>query len=133
MREILLNSGRLIIKPRSDRFRYTLRAFALTLLLAAPWPLLLTTAGWQLANSLEATAFSKALAHVTAQFMVIAFTSDWRFAPDRSREIVKALLDGDKEVSYAEITANQGHDAFLLPIPRYLEVFSAYMQRVRGT
>ena len=63
MREILSTTGRLIIKPRSDRFRYTLQAFGLTLLLAAPWPLLLTTAGWQLANSLEATAFSKALAH----------------------------------------------------------------------
>ena len=73
---------------------------------------------------------SKALAHVTAQFMVIAFTSDWRFAPDRSREIVKALLDGDKEVSYAEITANQGHDAFLMPIPNYLDAFSAYTGRI---
>jgi potassium efflux system protein len=62
IREALLNTGKLIIKPRSDRFRYTLQAVGLTLLLAAPWPLLLATAGWQLATSLEATAFSKALA-----------------------------------------------------------------------
>ncbi len=69
---------------------------------------------------------SRALANVQARFMVIAFTSDWRFAPDRSREIVKALLDGDKEVSYAEVVAHQGHDAFLMPIPNYINVFSAY-------
>jgi len=62
IREALLNTGKRIIKPRSDRFGYTLQAFGLTLLLAAPWPLLLATAGWQLASSLEATAFSKALA-----------------------------------------------------------------------
>jgi len=62
IRAALLNTGKRIIKPRSDRFRYTLQAVGLTLLLAAPWPLLLATAGWQLATSLEATAFSKALA-----------------------------------------------------------------------
>jgi len=73
---------------------------------------------------------SRALAHVQAKFMVISFTSDWRFSPARSREIVRALLDGDKEVSYAEIKATQGHDAFLMPIPHYLDVFSAYAGRI---
>lgn len=73
-------------------------------------------------------AFSKA----QASFMVMSFTSDWRFSPRRSREIVDALIAADKQVSYAEIDADQGHDAFLLPIPRYIEVFSAYMDRVRG-
>ena len=73
---------------------------------------------------------SAALADVEAQFFVASFTSDWRFSPERSREIVKALLDGDKAVSYAEIEANHGHDAFLIPIPHYMDVFHSYMQRV---
>lgn len=71
-----------------------------------------------------------ALQKVKAKFLVVSFTSDWRFSPARSREIVKALLDGDKTVSYAEIEAHQGHDAFLIPIPHYFEVFRSYMQRV---
>ncbi len=73
---------------------------------------------------------SRALAEVQAKFMVVSFTSDWRFSPGRSREIVKALLDGDKTVSYIEVEANHGHDAFLIPIPHYFEVFRTYMQRV---
>lgn len=73
---------------------------------------------------------STALKDAQAKFLVISFTSDWRFSPPRSREIVKALLDGDKTVSYAEIEANQGHDAFLMPIPHYFDVFRAYMDRV---
>ena len=75
---------------------------------------------------------SRALADVTAGFLVLSFTSDWRFPPARSREIVRALLDTDKRVSYAEIEANHGHDAFLMPIPEYLRLFSAYMHRVAG-
>jgi homoserine O-acetyltransferase len=75
---------------------------------------------------------SAALAKVLAKFLVISFTSDWRFAPARSREIVKALLDNKKPVSYAQITADQGHDAFLMPIPHYMRVFKTYMQRVAG-
>ena len=51
----------------------------------------------------------------------------------RSREIVNALIAADRPVSYAEIEANEGHDAFLMPIPRYLDVFRAYMQRVAET
>lgn len=73
---------------------------------------------------------SAALANVTAKFLLVSFTSDWRFSPERSREIVKALLDGDKTVSYTEVEAHQGHDAFLIPIPHYFDVFRSYMQRV---
>ena len=73
-----------------------------------------------------AAAFRRA----QARFLVVAFTSDWRFSPARSREIVKALVDAGRDVSYIEIEAEHGHDAFLMPIPRYLEVFSAYLQRV---
>ena len=65
-----------------------------------------------------------------AKFLVISFTSDWRFSPARSREIVRALLDGDKSVTYAEIDSPHGHDAFLLPIPAYLDVLRAYLNRV---
>jgi homoserine O-acetyltransferase len=62
----------------------------------------------------------------------VSFTTDWRFAPDRSEEIVNALMQADKEVSYACIESENGHDAFLLPIPRYLDVFKAYMSRVEA-
>jgi len=72
------------------------------------------------------------LAKAKAKFMVISFTTDWRFSPERSQEIVDALVDADKQVSYAEIEAAQGHDAFLIPIPRYLNVFHAYMARVEA-
>lgn len=78
-------------------------------------------------NNLSA-AFKNSL----ARFLIISFTSDWRFSPARSREFVKALLDSDKDVSYAEIEANHGHDAFLMPIPKYLEVFHAYMDKLTG-
>lgn len=73
----------------------------------------------------------EAFRQTQCKFMVVAFTSDWRFAPERSHEITYSLIAADKEVCYAEIDAPQGHDAFLLAIPRYLEVVSAYMQRVQ--
>ncbi|GAB6071088.1 homoserine O-acetyltransferase [Thiomicrorhabdus hydrogeniphila] len=73
---------------------------------------------------------SKTLANATANFLVVSFTSDWRFAPDRSHEIVKALLDNDANVTYAEVESKHGHDAFLLPNEHYESVFRAYMQRV---
>lgn len=75
---------------------------------------------------------SAAFRPATADFMLMSFTSDWRFAPARSREIVKALHDNDLNVSYAEIESSQGHDAFLLKIPQYLDVFSAYVERMAG-
>ncbi|MDN5848987.1 MAG: homoserine O-acetyltransferase [Nitrococcus sp.] len=73
---------------------------------------------------------TKALAGVSAQFLVVAFTSDWRFSPARSREIVRALLDGNKDVTYAEIEADHGHDAFLMPVPQYIDVLGTYMDKV---
>ncbi|KUJ72800.1 homoserine O-acetyltransferase [Thiomicrospira sp. WB1] len=75
-------------------------------------------------------SLAKALAQATAKFLVIAFTSDWRFSPKRSQEIVKALLDNDADVTYAEIESKHGHDAFLLPNEHYEGVFRAYMQRI---
>ncbi|MBP0047217.1 homoserine O-acetyltransferase [Marinobacterium sp. AK62] len=71
-----------------------------------------------------------ALAPATSRFLVVSFTTDWRFSPERSRELVDALVAARKDVSYAEIDAPQGHDAFLIPIPRYMEVFGGYMNRI---
>lgn len=73
-----------------------------------------------------------AFRHARCSFLVISFSTDWRFSPERSREIVDALLAAERPVTYAEIEANEGHDAFLMPIPRYLDVFRAYMLRVGG-
>jgi homoserine O-acetyltransferase/O-succinyltransferase len=73
---------------------------------------------------------AKALAPASAKFLVISFTTDWRFSPARSREIVKALLDEKKIVSYAEIDAPHGHDAFLLDHPQYHAVVRAYFAKV---
>ena len=71
---------------------------------------------------------SAALQQVTAKFLLVSFTTDWRFAPARSREIVKALLDNQIDVSYAEIDAPHGHDAFLLDDARYMGVVRSYFQ-----
>ncbi len=65
-----------------------------------------------------------------ARFLVVSFTTDWRFAPARSREIVKALVDNRIAVSYAEIAAPHGHDAFLLDDARYHNVLRAYFERI---
>jgi homoserine O-acetyltransferase len=73
---------------------------------------------------------SAALAGASTRFLVIAFTSDWRFSPARSREIVRALLDNNKEVVYGHVEANEGHDAFLMKIPYYMDIFGAYMNRI---
>ncbi len=62
--------------------------------------------------------------------LVVSFSSDWRFPPVRSREIVKALHDNDIDVSYAELEAKQGHDSFLLNVPAYLDTLNAYMNRI---
>jgi len=73
---------------------------------------------------------SQALARATARFLLVSFTTDWRFSPGRSRELVKALLDNRRDVSYAEIDAPHGHDAFLLDDPRYTGLIRAYFERI---
>ena len=73
---------------------------------------------------------SAALELATAKFLVVSFTSDWRFSPARSREIVKALLDNRLSVSYAEIDAPHGHDAFLMDDPRYHNLIRAYFDNI---
>lgn len=72
-----------------------------------------------------------ALARAKAGFFVASFSSDWRFPPLRSREIVKALLDNKLDVSYAEINAQHGHDAFLLDDPHYHALLRAYLENIK--
>ncbi len=73
---------------------------------------------------------SKAFAVIRAKFLLVSFTTDWRFSPARSREMVRALLDNQRDVSYAEIDAPHGHDAFLLDDPRYMQVVRSYFERI---
>ena len=75
-------------------------------------------------------SLKRALAQASCKFLIISFTTDWRFSPARSREIVKALLENRREVSYAEIDAPHGHDAFLLEDARYLSTMRAYFDRI---
>ena len=73
---------------------------------------------------------STAFANATAKFLLVSFKTDWRFSPARSRELVKALLENRRNVSYAEIDAPHGHDAFLLDDVRYMGVVRSYFERV---
>ena len=75
-------------------------------------------------------SLSAALARASARFLLVSFTTDWRFSPRRSRELVKALLDNRRDVSYAEIDAPHGHDAFLLDDPRYMHLVRAYFGQI---
>ncbi len=72
----------------------------------------------------------KALGNASAKFFLASFSTDWRFSPERSREIVDALMEADRCVTYLEVDAPQGHDAFLMDIPRYTRGLAAYMNRV---
>ncbi|HJW04441.1 MAG TPA: homoserine O-acetyltransferase [Azospira sp.] len=71
-----------------------------------------------------------ALARAQANFLLVSFTTDWRFAPDRSREMVYALLHNNREVSYAEIDCNAGHDSFLLDDAQYHGVMASYLANI---
>jgi homoserine O-acetyltransferase/O-succinyltransferase len=71
-----------------------------------------------------------AFAKAQARFLLVSFTTDWRFSPARSRELVQALLGDRHDVSYAEIDAPHGHDAFLLDDARYMQVVRAYFERI---
>jgi homoserine O-acetyltransferase len=71
-----------------------------------------------------------ALGQATCKFLLVSFTTDWRFSPARSREMVRALLDNKRDVSYAEIDAPHGHDAFLLDDARYMQVVRSYFDNI---
>lgn len=73
---------------------------------------------------------TRAFAPALAKFLLVSFSTDWRFAPARSRELVRALLDNGRSVSYAEIDAPHGHDAFLLDDARYHALVRCYFERI---
>jgi homoserine O-acetyltransferase len=73
---------------------------------------------------------SKALDRAVCKFLLVSFTTDWRFSPARSREMVKSLINNRRDVSYAEIDAPHGHDAFLLDDARYLNLVRAYFEQI---
>jgi homoserine O-acetyltransferase len=75
-------------------------------------------------------SLNDAMAVTTSRMLIIAFSSDWRFSPARSQELVDALLASGRPVSYAEIETDAGHDAFLLDEPSYTRLFTAWMQQV---
>jgi homoserine O-acetyltransferase len=74
----------------------------------------------------------KAFAAARADFLVLSFTTDWRFSPERSREIVQSLLHNRLNVSYAEIASTHGHDSFLMQHEHYHDVMRTYLNRVAG-
>jgi homoserine O-acetyltransferase len=86
--------------------------------------------GLDLKYSAHGGDLTQALSVARAGFLLVSFTTDWRFAPARSREIVKSLLENNRDVSYAEIDAPHGHDAFLLDDPRYMSVMRSYFDGI---
>ncbi|MBU1293911.1 MAG: homoserine O-acetyltransferase [Gammaproteobacteria bacterium] len=76
---------------------------------------------------------SAVLSRAQCEFLLVSFTTDWRFSPERSEEIVNALVKAGKQVSYAKIEAAEGHDAFLFPIPRYMAVLNTFLTRVANS
>jgi homoserine O-acetyltransferase len=74
---------------------------------------------------------SKAFANSHCRFLLVSYSTDWRFPPERTQEIVTALLKAGKQVSYLDIEADEGHDAFLLPVPRYMQAMTTYLNRVK--
>jgi homoserine O-acetyltransferase len=75
---------------------------------------------------------TRAFAGVEAEFLLVSFKTDWRFAPERSREMVQALVNNRRRVTYAEIDAPHGHDAFLQDDPRYMNAVRAYYQKIQA-
>jgi homoserine O-acetyltransferase len=71
-----------------------------------------------------------AFSHAKCKFLVVSFSSDWRFSPDRSQEITDALIAAGKNVSYIAIDSDHGHDAFLLPNERYQKALGGYLSKL---
>lgn len=75
-------------------------------------------------------SLQKAFEHAKCGYFVVSFSTDWRFSPERSEQLVEAMVKAGRPVTYAEVDAPYGHDAFLIPTERYMAIFSAYMQRI---
>ena len=76
--------------------------------------------------------FYKSLNETTCKFLVISFTSDWRFPPERSKEIVRLLLQSEKNVSYSEIISDSGHDAFLMENEDYFQIMKLFIDGIHN-
>ena len=85
----------------------------------------------QYRDSVALMQLSAALARAKASFLVASFTTDWRFSPARSREIVFALMHNRRRVAYAEIDCDAGHDSFLLDDAHYHAVLRAYLENIK--
>tara|TARA_R110002072_G_scaffold622_4_gene4779 strand:+ start:19751 stop:20935 length:1185 start_codon:yes stop_codon:yes gene_type:complete len=75
-------------------------------------------------------SLEKAFEKASCNYFVVSFSTDWRFAPERSEQLVESMVKAGRSVSYAEVDAPYGHDAFLIPTERYMAIFSAYMNRI---
>lgn len=75
-------------------------------------------------------SLEQAFEQATCRYLVVSFSTDWRFSPERSEQLVSSMVKAGKSVSYAEIESQYGHDAFLIPTERYMAIFSAYMGRI---
>lgn len=80
--------------------------------------------------SQEQGNLAEAFKKTSAKYFLASFTTDWRFSPERSREIVKALTEAGRDVSYLEFESNHGHDAFLVPMIQYIDAFKQYMDNI---
>jgi homoserine O-acetyltransferase len=78
----------------------------------------------------ESIPLPDVLKNTECKFLVLSFTTDWRFSPSRSEEIVDALIQAGKPVSYSRLESTHGHDAFLIPDSTYERIFKAFMDRV---
>mgnify|MGYP005756773877 FL=1 len=76
------------------------------------------------------TTLPNVLKSTVCKFLILSFTTDWRFSPSRSEEIVDALIQADKQVSYTRLESAHGHDAFLIPDATYERIFKAFMNRI---
>lgn len=90
----------------------------------------LMTRALDLFDPAGSSSLAAVLADVEARFLVMSFTTDWRFSVERSREIVDALVAAGKNVASTIIASDHGHDSFLLPIPRYFEALTSYLRRL---
>mgnify|MGYP000978313731 CR=1 FL=1 len=129
-----------------DEYRSIGKGLVILLALVA---VILVSLGWQMSRLLIGVAvpltfvltvivrwllrgrLAAALARARAKFLVVSFSTDWRFAPERSREIVYGLVHNGLDVSYAEVESMAGHDSFLLDDPHYHAVLRAYFEGIR--
>ena len=81
----------------------------------------------------EKRSLAEVFSRAKCDFLVVSFSTDWRFSPSRSKKIIKALHDNGLNVSYGEVKSSQGHDSFLMTIPQYIEIIRSYMDKLAAS